>query len=251
MALASGERIRIPVDHPLASRIKSLPLQISGVHKHEIIDTAENRFAKFVVQSFVDFIDRSVVLIRRAPNMDRALVEWLLQADKAFKEIMSRQFFKGIGRLSVLPIGSPTLQRKHGYRQILDAWIKFNSASRVSWNALDEVLEAGQRDAALLYEYWCFFVIRDAISAAFGLEGEDLSGVLRHTADGLSLTLKTGEQAAVKGYFDFKGRRFGLRLSYQRSFVPHGSVRTSRYFHTNGRTAPRLTRHLAVSPALR
>jgi predicted component of viral defense system (DUF524 family) len=227
--LTNRERTAVPATHPLAARFKTLPTQISGIRKHESTDTAENRFVKFVLRSFIEFIERAAVLVRGTQGVDRVLVQWLVQAEKELKKIAAWEFFKGIGRISVLPIGSPALQRKHGYRQVLDAWVKFNSASRVSWQALDEVFQAGQRDAALLYEYWCFFILRDAIAAAFALEDENLSEVLRHTADGLSITLKTGSEAAVKGQFVFGARRFGLRYSYQRSFGVRGISRSGHY----------------------
>lgn len=165
------------------------------------------------------------------PSVDRTLWDWLIEADGAFKEIVSRPFFKGVGRLSILPIGSPTLQRKHGYKQVLDAWMKFNSASRVSWDALQEIFEAGQRDAALLYEYWCFFVLRDGMWAAFNLQEIDYGGVLKHTEDGLSITLKSGKQAAIKSRFVFRDRRYGLRYSFQRSFAVEVASRCGPYVH--------------------
>jgi predicted component of viral defense system (DUF524 family) len=233
LLMGKGERLAVPATHRMYKRIKSLPRTISNSIARETIDTAENRFVRFVITSIAEFLSRAEMILRSNRNSDRSLGQWVQDASKGFREIASHSFFRGIGALQIVPIGSPVIQRKHGYKQVLDVWLRFNSANQLSWDALSEVFSAGQRDAALLYEYWCFFVIRDAILAAFDLQFEDLSEVIRLSDDRLTITLKYGEEAVINGTFLYSGVLFGIRFCFQSSFGPKSQTIQENYIKSN------------------
>lgn len=228
-----SDRVRLPGTHPLAKRMQTLPRNVSTNVAHETLDTVENRFVKFVIGSISEFLSDAATALSAIKGADRSLLRWLELASKSFREVSSHSFFKGIGNIHMVPIGSPALQRKPGYKQVLDVWLRFNSANQLNWKALDEVFAGGQRDAALLYEYWCFFIVRDAVLKAFEIQNEDLSQVLRLSDDKLSITLKSGEEAAVTATFIYSGRRFGINLSYQKVFGPKNLVSRDDYVFTS------------------
>ena len=83
--------------------------------------------------------------------------------------LLNQSFFKGISRPTSLKLHSPVLQRKSGYREVLNAWLKFDLAAKLVWNGGDAVYGAGKKDIAVLYEYWLFFTLLNLLKDVFEL----------------------------------------------------------------------------------
>lgn len=209
-------------DHPLLAKhgIESVAERIFVSQRSRDLDTLENRFVKFVLLDFRAFLTHaqdvfesnsgwgaSAVLSRRLA----AIVEdWL-----------GRSFFREIGPMRFAPLGSPVLQRKAGYREVLRWWLRFRTAAELSWEGGEELFHAGQRDVASLYEYWLFFVLlnwfcqkcrggnRPAI--------EELIEGLEEGSPNLRLR-KRLELGPFTGTFAGQSRRLQARFGYNRRF---------------------------------
>ena len=70
---------------------------------------------------------------------------------------LGRSFFREVGEIRFVPLSSPVLQRKAGYREVLRWWLQFRTTAELSWNGGERIFCAGQRGVASLYEYWLFF----------------------------------------------------------------------------------------------
>lgn len=70
---------------------------------------------------------------------------------------LGRGFLPDVSPPSVVPLGSPALQRKSGYRELLHFWLQFHAGAQLVWEGSADVFEAGARNVATLYEYWLFF----------------------------------------------------------------------------------------------
>ena len=70
----------------------------------------------------------------------------------------------------MLPLGSPVLQRKAGYRELLRFWLQFHAGAQLAWEGGAEVFEAGARNVATLYEYWLFFQLEALFRQRFSCE---------------------------------------------------------------------------------
>ncbi len=114
--------------------------------------------------------------------------------------------------------GSPTLQRREGYREVFQAWVHFAMAARLVWEGGDHVYGTGQRDVATLYEYWVFFALLQAVGKVFALNPKDKEALMEPTADRFSLKLKAGKHIALSGQSTQPGRVLEVRFSYNRSF---------------------------------
>lgn len=53
--------------------------------------------------------------------------------------------FRNISEINVLPLNSPILQRKEGYREIFQKWLMFDMAARLTWQGGEDVYGAGKR----------------------------------------------------------------------------------------------------------
>lgn len=147
----------LPTSHPVtASGLTSISNTIRVDAKTRNIDTAENRFVKFALTEFRQFLAFSLEAFRSCPGWEvsEALARRLISY---MDQVLSHGIFKDISRLEMVPIGSTVLQRKAGYRQIYRWWLRLKTASELSWDGGEDLFRAGQRDIASLYEYWFFF----------------------------------------------------------------------------------------------
>lgn len=164
-ASSAGNRVSLPESHPLHARLSArgvsqpgLPANVIVQRKHDVTDTPENQFVKHAVTQFRDFLIHAAQVLGQAQDESWQPVRHSAKSMAAkLDEILSRSFFREISPLRLLPLGSPVLQRKPGYREMLQLWQQFNDNSQVTWKGGEEVYHAGKRDVATLYEYWLFF----------------------------------------------------------------------------------------------
>ena len=206
---------------PPISNLNSIPLKIESVHKFETLNTHENKFIKHALEVFLQFcIDCKEAFINFKYEKSKleaiALIENL-------ENHLNNPFFKEIERPTTLKLNSPALQRKSGYREILNAWLQFDLAAKLIWKGGDDVYKAGKRDIAVLYEYWLFFVLYDLIKDKFNLdihssENDPYLHLIDETKDGLNVMVKSGKFTALEGIYNSGLRALRIKFSYNRTF---------------------------------
>ncbi|MDD6473731.1 MAG: DUF2357 domain-containing protein, partial [Bacteroidales bacterium] len=128
-------------------------------------------------------------------------------------------FFKQVSMPSQLNLNSPVLQRKEGYREILQAWLMFDLAAKLSWKGGDNVYEAGKRNVAVLYEYWVFFKLLEVISRVFEIDPVSINKLVKTDADHINLEIQQGKMTMIDGLYDAGKRKFNIRFYYNRTFA--------------------------------
>jgi len=216
--LAQGSRrVAVTATHPLHATLPTLPEFITVTRATPTQDTPENRFVKFALRSFHGFLDTM-----RSRIADKAKDARLLQEITALSarldEALASDVLRHVGEPTFLPLGSPTLQRREGYREVLQAWLNFAMAAKLVWHGGEQVFGAGQRDVATLYEYWVFFKLLDVVANVFKLDKPASADLIEATADGFGLKLKAGKFLALKGRSEQPGRKLEVQFSYNRSF---------------------------------
>ncbi|MDC3335791.1 DUF2357 domain-containing protein [Opitutales bacterium] len=221
--LVSGNpRRKVPKDHFFRTKfgIESVAETINLVQNSRDLDTPENRFIKFVLQEFSSFLKHSETVFEKEKgwHASEALSHRLSVKVDSW---LGHSFFRAIRQLRILPLGSPVLQRKAGYREVLRSWLRFRTTAELSWQGGKEVFHAGQRDVASLYEYWLFFVLLDWFSNKFG-NGErppieDLVEGLDENSPNLRLR-KRFELGPFRGLYSGKSRVLNARFSFNRRF---------------------------------
>lgn len=220
--LASGASRRIPVprSHPLFARLPSIPEHIESVLRRETTDTPENRFVKHVLVELASWIaeldaalaalrfadDASAVRLRREVRSVSAVVgEWL-----------EHSLIRALPRMQFPPLGSPVLQGRPGYREVLRFWLAFHLASQLEWDGGDDVFGGGSRDVPTLYEYWCWFVVYDAFHRIVLGKPTPWASLLSRSAQGIGLSLRKGRSIAEEAVIS--GGAVAATLSFNRSF---------------------------------
>lgn len=205
----------------LPQGVDSLPQSIEIPYKRDTIDTPENRFVKYVVKSFVAFVDAFQSYKNASYNLK---AEASVLSDK-LQNILSVSFFKGISDPTVISLNSPALQRKDGYRDILNAWTLFDTAAKLTWSGGDDVYDAGKKNVAVLYEYWLFFKLLSIISETFNLDPKSLEKMIERDSEGLNLSLKQGRMQMIAGATQIGNRRLNVRFYYNRTFYKESEIK--------------------------
>jgi hypothetical protein len=229
--VSKNNRIEIPASHPLRINcgLDSIPGRIESERKTESTDTPENRFIKHALEVFLFFCENCSAKFEK---YSRAKFEAGILSAK-LSNVLHQSFFKDISRPDSLQLNSPVLQRKSGYREVLNAWLKFDLAAKLIWQGGDNVYKAGKKNIASLYEYWLFFTLLDLLKEVFHIEPKGIHELIEFDKGKISLNLKQGKNIALKGTFESDSRRLNIQFSYNRSFgggkiYPHpGSYTTT------------------------
>jgi predicted component of viral defense system (DUF524 family) len=196
----AGDRVALPSGHALRNRspaITSLPARIQVSVRRDFLDTAENRFVKMVLVEFRDFLVEVGMFIGRdseagANAENTRLVSDTRRLQARLEALLGRGFFPEVERPDWLPLGSPVLQRKAGYREVLHLWLQFHAGAQLAWDSGGEIWQGGSRNVAALYEYWLFFELESLFRSKFSCD-EKLHSILLEKENGLPrLRLKRG-----------------------------------------------------------
>ena len=129
------------------------------------VDTMENRFVKFTLESIVRRLGRFADECGRHETVGEGFVRDLRERGRALAKVARLPFFAGVGRFTGLRQESMVLQRKQGYAEIYAAWVMLQKALDTTQTGFS----AGHRPISALYEFWCFLRIADLLERDFGL----------------------------------------------------------------------------------
>lgn len=210
------DRIHLPAGlrSGLPESLTSVPRNIDVEYKRDTTDNQENQFVKFVLRTFVNFCSD----IKGFTNANEQLKA---EADQTLEQLYSHldnQFFRQISLPTHLNMNSPVLQRKEGYREVLQAWLLFDLAARLNWTGGDDVYDAGKKNVATLYEYWLFFKLMELVSEFFHIDSKAKHELVQMDNDGINLNLKQGKMRMVSGRQETFSRILNVAFYYNRSF---------------------------------
>ena len=220
--VTGNPRREVPATHPLRTQLglDSVAERVLVPRKSRDLDTLENRFVKFALGEFRAFLTHAQGVFESCAGWGAsAALSRRLAA--TVEDWLGRSLFREVGEMRFAPLGSPVLQRKAGYREVLRWWLRFRTAAELSWEGGEELFHAGQRDVASLYEYWLFFELlgwfcqkcrggnRPAV--------EELIEGLDEGSPNLRLR-KRMELGPFIGTFAGQSRRLNARFAYNRRF---------------------------------
>lgn len=218
--VSGSNRVSLPESHSLRKLgIDSVPTRLTTTIKVDTVDTPENRFVKHALKEFKQFCTQVILVINKSDKTPFILKEAEM-LDKKLGEYMSHSLFKEVSNPTSLPLNSPILQRKEGYREILRVWLMFDLAAMLTWNALDnDSYHVGKRDVATLYEYWLFFKLFNMVKDIVKIDRKETEKLIIKTSDGMGLQLRAGRFVAFDGVFEHRNRTLNVKYSYNRTFT--------------------------------
>jgi len=163
---------------PLATAVAAVtgrpqvPLSIAEPIARSTRDTPENRFIRYSLGVALEIVRRVEGLLYAG----RERYGWTDERLLADAGVMRRQlrrlsqagFLADVGDMQHLPANSQVLQRRQGYRDVLDHYCALIAASRLSVLGADMTRLLETKTASTLYEYWCFFRLADELERLLG-----------------------------------------------------------------------------------
>lgn len=213
---SSNDRINLPESYRrgMPSCLTSIPRTIEVEYKKDTIDNQENQFIKFVLRSLSTFC-WDLKEMKNASNRLKVEAEATIELLNIHLE---NQFFRQVSMPTHLNMNSPVLQRKEGYREILQSWLLFDLAAKLNWNGGDNVYSAGKKNVATLYEYWLFFKLLELISQFFDIQAKDKLQLVNFDSDKINLNLIQGKTRMVYGQQETLSRKINVAFYYNRTF---------------------------------
>lgn len=138
-------------------------------------DSVENRFVLFTLKELAHRLEVFSARLRESDTVSKEYVMRLDEQHDCLLKMVRAPFFGRVGRFSGFSQQSLVLQKRQGYAQIYEAWIKLKAALDPTGCEVD----IGYRPISALYEFWCFLVIRDYLIEKYGNVQEtagDISG---------------------------------------------------------------------------
>lgn len=197
------------------------PAHLTITHRRfeSTTDTEPNRFVRMAFEHWRAVAVRvtdALAGVDGAPaeRGRREAEEVLVRLD----EMLAASPLREAGRLTHFPVANQVLQKREGYREVLSAFFQSELAAQLDWEGSEDVFEAGRRDVATLYEYWCFLQLRRILERLCG-GGFDPAPLFEITDSGLSLVLKRKQECVLQGSLSRQGRRVDVQLWFNRHFA--------------------------------
>jgi uncharacterized protein len=203
------------------------PNMLPERHSFESLDTPENRYAKAFLEhcSLLARQIETAMLARRRQASAREARAWSMSLDDSLQHAMWRE----VGPLTQIPANSQALLRKRGYKDLFRYDLSLRMSLGLSWPEgaeLSDGLAGDIRPVNQIYEYWCFFVLREILLELCVETGG--GNFLSVSADGLRVQLAKGLGSECR--FEFtaaSGQKAQVSLFYNRRFMRPQAPKTT------------------------
>ncbi len=165
-----GRLSRATMETPIARALRGhLPERVDERRTTATLDTPENRFVRTFLLT-VDAILRNLESsFRREADPFALRIAGECRALRGrLAPVLRHRMWTEVGPMIHLPAASTVLHYRRGYRQVFQSFARLRLAARVPLapEVLRRLLEI--RDAAELYEIWCFFEMVRAVREILG-----------------------------------------------------------------------------------
>lgn len=222
-------RVKVPERHPLNNLLSNphcsgptIPGKLTVSEYSETIDNPENRFIKHSLLVYSDYLSKVAHIAAQTKPVERyrRLRGEVAELAREIEAILADNLFKEISRPTAYSLASPVLQKRAGYRELVQVWVKFNLASLLTWKGGEDVYGSGKRNMDVLYEYWLFFELLEIISQVFSLPKVEYRELFHIEPSGFGVRLKSGSNLVINKVTSVYDTNLRVVFSYNRTFSP-------------------------------
>jgi len=192
-----------------------VPVSVVQRCLHETIDTPENRLVKDLLLS----TERLVITLQSSPMLANYgyARDRIIEHRESLQDFLSDDWLDDVGALHFIPSNSQILQKKEGYRDLLQFYLNFEFAYRLEWDEMREQIKGFNRRLCELYEYWCYFKLVKVLDglAGGGTSFEKLFDVNEKSG---TIRVKRGKGSAQTFSIDIGDGPIKVELTYNRLF---------------------------------
>jgi predicted component of viral defense system (DUF524 family) len=207
---------------PLSKRFRGYtPTNFPIVSFAETTDTAENRYVKAFLEELRHISQRLKTALEKARRLasSREVDEWIYYLD----DELASDAWRGVGPPHAMPSNSQVLQKRAGYREILKYDLSLRLSLELPWKQaerLSDGLVGDIRPVSELYEYWCFFQLRNILTELTLEEIAQDGSFIDITPDGLQVRLLRGKRSRLSYLYREKDdEKIIVNLFYNRTFA--------------------------------
>ena len=187
-----------------------VPLRINETKYVDNIDVPENRFYKNFLESIDSLIKQ---MLKKAPQ--GYIRDQLLIYKETISAYLTQRYFKDIGLMDYVPLNSQLLQKKEGYRDILQYYLMFELGFRLNWSEITDEFKGNEKKLFELYECWVYFELVEIIKELCD-STIDFNDIFTASPDKMTISLKEG---IVKRFdFSLDGKDISIDLLYNKTF---------------------------------
>ncbi len=191
-----------------------IPLEIDEIEHRDIIDVPENRFFKY----FLEYVEEKIYNLLNNKTIKELSSENdikmnLISFKNDIEYFLSQKYFNDISRLDYLPLNSQVLQKKEGYREILQYFLMFELGLKIDCGAITDDFKGYEKKLYDLYEYWCYFQLASILEDMFGFKFS-ITDFVKTDEKKFTLNLKAKPSKEIV----FEDKKIKLTLKYKQSF---------------------------------
>lgn len=195
------------------------PTVLPQYNSYETLDTAENRYAKAFLEhcALIARYLEARMSTRKRRAAEREARSWAMTLEASLQQGM----WRSVGTLTHIPANSQTLARKRGYKELFRFDLALRMSLALAWpngKELADGLVGDIRPVNQIYEYWCFFVLREAL---LGVCQETGGGnFILLSKDGMRIELAKGRKSECRfTYTSASGKVLNVSLFYNKRFM--------------------------------
>lgn len=189
-----------------------VPLRVKETRYVDNIDVPENRFYK----NFLESIESLIIALLAKVNSDTYIEDRLNVYKEHISAYLSQRYFKDISVMEYVPLNSQLLQKKEGYRDILEYYLMFEFGFKLSWNEISQEFKGNEKKLFELYEYWSYFELLSVLDS-ISVDSIEFNDIFKEDdANEFNIVLKDD---LVKHFpINLGGKTVCVDLMYQRTF---------------------------------
>lgn len=206
---------KIPNNWP--SELKGfVPKEVTHQASDDTFDNPENRFVKYFLNLLSDLIEEMLNFVKKE-KIEGYPVDKLKYYKEIIFEFQMDRWLKDIGDLDFFPSNSMILQKKEGYRDILNYFIIFELSFSPKWHNMDNLIKGYQKKLSELYEYWCYLKLYTILKTLEETK-PDYNEIFDFKRKEWLVNIKYGEKFRQKFYLEFNEIEYLVELIYNRTF---------------------------------
>ncbi|GAB6056495.1 DUF2357 domain-containing protein [Methanobacterium movens] len=152
----------LPPDWPLEMD-NHVPHHLNQLDYVDSVDNPENRFIKYFLFLLQELLDEMVVYVDKN-NAGGYPADKIRKYQEIIQEYVSDGWLKDVGDMNYFPSNSQVLQKKEGYREILNYFLIFEFSFNFQFDEVTDEIKGYQKKLSELYEYWCYLKILEIVS---------------------------------------------------------------------------------------
>ncbi|MGC9517480.1 MAG: DUF2357 domain-containing protein [Methanomicrobiales archaeon] len=198
--MASGSENLIKIDDlppywPLEMD-NHVPHHLNQLNYVDSVDNAENRFIKYFLYLLQELIEEMVLYVE-----ENVVGGYPSDKIKEFQEIIQEYVSDGwledVGDMNYFPSNSQVLQKKEGYREMLNYFLIFEFSYNFQFEEVTGKIEGYQKKLSELYEYWCYLKLVEILSK-MGQVTVDYSSIFNLNKKYWNIKINRGSQSRHK-----------------------------------------------------